>query len=202
MRHNSIVNETLQRFKSTSTWMRLRAGKTGATIYGAELIGRLPSKSLRTIAASTLLGMDIHPTAQLYRWKEIRDGKNIQIGAGSIIGSGVTLDGRSGIVIGKSVNFSSEVALWTLQHDLDSPTFDTKGGPIKIGDRAWLSFRCTILPGVEIGEGAVVAAGAVVAKDVEPYTVVSGIPAVPRRARSTDARYDWTNARAAAPWFI
>lgn len=189
-------------YRKLSFWPKIRSGAEGAAIFGGEMLGRLPSKRIRTSCASRLLGIKIDPTAQLYRWREIRDGRNISIGRGSIVGSGVILDGRKGIVIGDSVNISSEVALWTLQHDIDSPTFATSGGPIVVGDRAWLSFRCTILPGVTIGEGAVVAAGAIVSKDVPPYTVVAGIPAVPRRQRSRDVNYTWSHARSSAPWFI
>lgn len=148
------------------------------------------------------MGMQVSPSAKLYRWREVRDPRNISIGDGSIIGMWAILDGREGITIGKNVNFSSEVALWTLQHDYNSPTFATEGGPIVIGDRAWISFRATILPGVTIGEGAVIAANSVVTKDVAPYTVVGGIPAKPLMQRTGKLSYEWTNARSHAPWFI
>ena len=167
----------------------------------AEFIGRLPLSSLRAVGAKAL-GMTVAPTAKLYRWREVRDGGKITIGDGSIIGLWATMDGREGITIGKNVNLSSEVALWTLQHDYNSPTFATVGGPIVIGDRAWISFRATILPGVTIGEGAVVAANSVVTKDVPPYTVVGGIPAKPIQERTDDLSYEWKNARSHAPWFI
>ena len=147
------------------------------------------------------LGMTIAPTAKVYRWREVRNPKKITIGAGSIVGLWATLDGREGITIGKNVNISSESALWTLQHDHNSPTFATKGGPITIGDRAWISFRATILPGVTIGEGAVVAAGAVVTKDVPPFTIVGGIPAKVIAPRTDDLTYDW-DANKDAAWFI
>ena len=101
----------------------------------------------------------------------------ISIDEGSVIGHGVTLDGRKGISIGKNVNFSSEVMVWTLQHDYNSPNFGEDGGPVKIEDYAWISARVIILPNVTIGEGAVVAAGAVVTKDVQENSVMVGIPA-------------------------
>lgn len=197
-----MTNRVAQVGQTSRARSIMRAGMEGAQIYSAELMGRVPSKRLRTAGAKNILRIRIHPTAQLYRWKEIRAGRNISIGRGTIIGSDAILDGREGITIGHSVNLSSEVALWTLQHDLDSPTFETSGGPIVIGDRAWISFRSTILPGVTIGEGAVVAAGAVVAKDVPPYVVVGGIPAKPLRERNTEVRYEWQDARTRAPWFI
>lgn len=187
--------------KNTSIWPKLRAAKTGAAFIAGEAVGNLPSGALRTLGAK-LMGMKVAPTAKLYRWREVRDAQNISIGDGSIIGMWATMDGREGITIGRNVNFSSEVALWTLQHDYNSPTFATSGGPIVIGDRAWISFRATILPGVTIGEGAVVAANSVVTKDVAPYTVVGGIPAKFLKERTADLSYEWTNARSHAPWFI
>lgn len=187
--------------KSTSIWPKLRGAKSGAAFLAGEAIGRFPSGFIRTLGAKAL-GMKVAPTAKLYRWREIRDGRNITIGDGSIIGMWATLDGREGITIGKNVNFSSEVALWTLQHDHNSPTFATSGAPIVIGDRAWISFRATILPGVTIGEGAVVAANSVVTKDVPPFTVVGGIPAKKIGERNVDLSYEWANARSHAPWMI
>ncbi len=146
--------------------------------------------------------MNVAPTAKLYRWREVRDADKIIIGDGTIIGMWATMDGREGITIGKNVNLSSEVALWTLQHDYNSPTFATSGGPIVIGDRAWISFRATVLPGVTIGEGAVVAANSVVTKDVAPFTVVGGIPAKKIGERNRGLSYNWTNARSHAAWMI
>ena len=71
---------------------------------------------------------------------------------------------------------------------------------MRIGDWAWLSFRSTILPGVTIGEGAVVAAGAVVTRDVPPYAIVAGIPARVVGERPRELDYDLNTQ--AAPWFI
>jgi len=187
--------------KSTSVWPKIRGAKAGAAFLAGEVIGRIPSGALRSAGAKAM-GMTVAPTAKLYRWREVRDGHKITIGDGSIIGMWATLDGREGITIGRNVNLSSDVALWTLQHDYNSPTFATSGGPIVIGDRAWISFRATILPGVTIGEGAVVAANSVVTKDVAPFTVVGGIPAKPIGQRTADLSYEWTNARSHAPWLI
>lgn len=71
------------------------------------------------------------------------------------------------------------MSIYTLQHDHRDPVFNcTKlDAKVTIGDRVWLGSNCIVLPGVTIGEGAVCCAGCVVTKDVEPYTVVAGIPA-------------------------
>ena len=138
----------------------------------------------------------------VYRWREIRNPRSIEIGEGSIVGLWATLDGRRGITIGSNVNLSSEVTIWTLQHDHQDRDFAAVGGPVLVEDRAWLSYRCTILPGVTIGEGAVVAAHALVTKNVAPYTIVGGVPAKVIGQRSRDLAYEFVRFRNGSPWFI
>ncbi len=79
--------------------------------------------------------------------------------------------------IGENAVIAYEAIIWTLNHDYNDIHFCGKGAPVKIGAYAWICSRSIILPGVCVGEGAVVASGAVVTKDVPPYTVVAGIPA-------------------------
>jgi acetyltransferase-like isoleucine patch superfamily enzyme len=147
------------------------------------------------------MGVRLGRGALVHRGLELRAPTRVRIGAGSVIGFDAILDGRKGIEIGRQVNISSSVAIWTLQHDHRDPQFRARGGPVVIGDRAWLSFRCTVLPGVTIGEGAVVAAGAVVTKDVPRYAIVGGVPASVIGERSPrELTYDLT--KAAVPWFV
>ena len=116
------------------------------------------------------------------------------------MGQDAFLDGRRGLRFGANVNLGGEVAIFTLQHDVRSESFAAIGGPVTVGDRAWISFRATILPGITIGEGAVVAAGAVVTKDVPPYTMVAGVPAKVIAERPRNLTYDFGDRR--APWFV
>jgi acetyltransferase-like isoleucine patch superfamily enzyme len=136
------------------------------------------------------LGARIDRSVVLYSGFEIRSPRKLKVGAHSCIGHKVTLDARGGLTIGNNVNFSSEVMIWTAQHDYRSPTFETDFKPVVIGDYAWLGPRCIILPGVTVGEGAVVAAGAVITKDVEPYEVVAGVPARKVADRSGNLKYN------------
>jgi acetyltransferase-like isoleucine patch superfamily enzyme len=63
------------------------------------------------------------------------------------------------------------------------------GGPVEIGPRAWIAYQAIVLPGLRIGEGAVVAAGSVVSRDVEPFAIVAGSPARKVGERNPDLRY-------------
>jgi maltose O-acetyltransferase len=114
----------------------------------------------------------------------------VAIGARSVINFGSLLDGRRfPIKIGADVSIGPEAAILTLGHDPRSPEFADRGGPVTIGDRAWIGFRAIVLPGVSIGEGAVVGAGAVVTRDVPPFTIVAGNPARPIGSRPAGLSY-------------
>jgi maltose O-acetyltransferase len=97
---------------------------------------------------------------------------------------GCFLDLSAPILIGDRVALGHQVLLMTGTHELGDgrrragPFY---AAPITIEDGAWLGSRATILPGVTVGAGAIVAAGAMVTKDVPPHTLVAGIPAKPRR---------------------
>ena len=131
----------------------------------------------------------------IYWGAEIRAHQNLEIGKGTIIGDKSLLDARNGIKIGCNVNFSSNVSIYTEQHDHRDSLFrcnsDSSFG-VEIGDRSWIGPNVVILHSVCIGEGAVVAAGAVVTKNVEPYTIVAGVPArkIADRNRNLDYTFD------------
>lgn len=143
------------------------------------VISYFPSHYVRKFFYKYICYMEIGKNVVIYYGAEIRAPWNISIEEGTIIGDKCVLDGRFGIQIGKNVNFSTGAWLWTLQHDVQDPKFGIKnqGKRIVIHDRAWLSNRVILLPGAEIGEGAVVAAGAVVTKSLESYSIYGGVPA-------------------------
>ena len=122
----------------------------------------------------------------------------ISIGNDSRIHWGCLLDGRRKITIGEHTPIAFYVKIFTLQHDLNDPMYKSAGAPVKIGDRVSLNTDAIVLPGVTIGDGAVVAAGAVVTKDVEPYTIVAGVPARPIGERSRNLAY----ADLGEPWYF
>ena len=81
------------------------------------------------------------------------------------------------IVLGDNATISQGVKLCTASHNITSKIMELTTAPITIRSNAWVAGWSIVLPGVTIGDGAVVAAGAVVTKDVEPWTVVGGNPA-------------------------
>ena len=83
----------------------------------------------------------------------------------------------SKIIIGNNVAIAPEVTFFSAGHDYQDLKLPDNGESIIVGDYVWICGNATILQGVKIGEGAIVAAGSVVVKDVEPYTVVAGNPA-------------------------
>ena len=116
-------------------------------------------------------------SVSLSRTSRIEYPWNVQIDNMSSIGANAWVYALDKIMIGKNCCIGEEVKLITGSHDVSSCRFDLVTKPIVIEDNVWVATGAMILPGVTIGEGAVVAAGAVVVKDVEPWTVVGGNPA-------------------------
>lgn len=104
-------------------------------------------------------------------------GGELTIGNSTFI-NGARLAAKNKIVIGNHVRIAPEVIIMDSDfHDTTDHDNEGASAPIIIGDHVWIATRAIILKGVHIGEGAVVAAGAVVTKNVEAYTVVAGTPA-------------------------
>jgi maltose O-acetyltransferase len=134
-------------------------------------------------------GLDVHPTSNIMMHAFVLQARSVHIGPNCIIGPFTTLDGRATLTIGRNVNIAGEVLTVGGYHAVDSPTAEGILGAVVIEDNAWIAMRATILPGVTVGEGAYVAAGALVNRDVEPYTLVGGVPARKIRDRSRDIEY-------------
>lgn len=133
--------------------------------------------------------LEDHRTGIIMLGSQIHEPGRLRIGRNCAIGKRCVLDARGAITIGRDVNISSYARLQTAKHLIDDRDFMHDFSPIVIGDRVWIAEGAVVLGGVEIGEGAVVAAGAVVTKDVDPFSVVGGVPAKPIRTRSRDLRY-------------
>lgn len=161
----------------------------GGQLLALQMVGLTPTHIIRKLLLR-LMGVKIGKKVAFYSGFEIRSPQKLTVGDGTVIGHGAILDARRGISIGSNVNISTGVWIWTLQHDPQCPEFSAHGKPVIICDRAWISSRTTILPGVKIGVGAVVAAHAVVTKDVPDFAIVGGVPAKIIGQRNPDLRYN------------
>lgn len=152
------------------------------------IIAFIPSYKIRHFYYKFILrikmgkGSSIHMGAFFYE-------SNLEIGENCCINRKCHLDCRGKITIGNSVSISPECTLITGSHDVNSRSFDYISADIILNNYVWLGTRSMILPGVEIGEGAVVCAGAVVTKNVEPYKIVGGVPAKVIGERNKDLDY-------------
>lgn len=138
-------------------------------------IGRLHGLRLR-IFLYRKIGTRIGKGCVIRRGVYFASPNELEIGDGTFVGR-ASIYCTGGVKIGRNVNVSDGVIIITAKHDINSPTFEAAYERIIIGDYAWLATNCIVLAGVTIGDAAVVAAGAVVTKDVPPYSVVGGNPA-------------------------
>lgn len=167
---------------------KVLAGSMLAFFYNG-LICRLPSRLLRSAYLKLYLARFGRGTGVQMGCRFL-NGRKIFLGDRNVINFDCLFDGRRhALRVGNDVSIGPEASILTLGHDPQSPEFADKGGEVIIGDRVWICYRAIILPGVSIGEGAVVGAGAVVSRDVEPYTIVAGSPARAIGARTKNLRY-------------
>lgn len=117
-------------------------------------------------------------TSSVLRNVEFINPINIIIGSNTIINTKTLLDGRGDILkIGNNVDIAREVNIWTMEHDPNDKNHSSRSAQTIIEDYVWIASRATILPGVTVHKGAVIACGAVVTKDVPENSIVGGVPA-------------------------
>ena len=156
--------------------LKILAGSFSSYVYGS-IISFFPSHKVRRTVLSLYLAK-LGKDTSVQMGCRFLNGRKVYLGDRNVINFGCLLDGRCyTIKTGNDVSIGPEATILTLGHDPQSATFADRGGDVIIGDRAWIAYRAIILPGIEIGEGAVVGAGSVVTKNVEPYTIVAGNPA-------------------------
>jgi acetyltransferase-like isoleucine patch superfamily enzyme len=148
----------------------------------------VPSHRWRRFALRRLAGAELGRDVSIARGVRLTVRRELRIGDRSIINAGVLLDARGGLSIGEDTNISPGVNLLTADHDPRSPGFAGRRRGVVVGRRSWIASHATVLPGTTIGDGSVVAAGAVVHGDVAPWTIVGGNPAKPIAERPRDAQ--------------
>jgi len=159
---------------------RIRVIALEFQVYLLHLIGYIPLHHFRRLSYR-VSGMKIGSGSTIHMGARFYIPYNITIGSDTIVGEGAVLDGRAPLTIGDHVDIASEVMIYNSEHNLNAEHFAAYEGVIKeavtIEDYVFIGPRAIILPGVTVGKGAAVAAGAIVTKDVPPYAIVGGVPA-------------------------
>lgn len=151
-----------------------------------HFVAYFPSYEFRKFCYRYLYGMKIGYHSQVQMGVRFYSPYKIAIGKHCSIGNNSLLDARRGITIGNHVDIAGYVKILTLGHDLDDPEYKTTGHEVVIEDFACIYTGASILPGVRVAEGSVVALDAVLTKDTEPWTIYAGNPARPIRKRKID----------------
>lgn len=183
-------------------------------VFLATITGLIPSHRIRLFLYHYFFRIKIGKESHIHWMARFNQPTGIEIGDNCIIGNDAFLDGRfsreqktgqkgnfslylkeffnptyHSLKIGSNVSIAGEVRIYTMEHDINDPDFKEVWNPVTIDDYVVIGTRVTILPGVHIGRGAVVASGAVVTKDVPEFTVVGGVPAQFIKERARDLRY-------------
>jgi acetyltransferase-like isoleucine patch superfamily enzyme len=184
-------------FEAADVTLRNIAGSLLSGVYN-HLMAHVPSRTLRHAYLRLWLGGFGGGTGVQMGCRFL-NGRKVLLGDRNVINFGCLLDGRQFTIrTGSDVSVGPEASILTLGHNPQSADFADRGGDVTIGNRVWIGYRAIVLPGVAVGEGAVVAAGAVVTKDVAPFTIVAGNPAreIGTRSSNLDYRLDFR------PWLL
>jgi acetyltransferase-like isoleucine patch superfamily enzyme len=175
----------------------LKTLSKGLKFYLANhLISNIPSFRVRHWYYRHVLRYSIGQDSSIHMGTFVT-GDFVTIGDNVVVNRNCYLDGRIGLEIGDNVSISPEVYIASMEHDPDSPSFATRGGKVVIESNVWIGARALITPGVTLGEGSVIGAGAVVTKSINPYRIAVGVPARELRDRNRAIHYKCRYS----PWF-
>jgi maltose O-acetyltransferase len=158
-----------------------------------RVVAHIPSHAFRKFFYRSVMKFEIGEKSFIFCRAHFDTRAAFRMGRHSTINAECRLDNRGGITIGDNVSISAQVCILTADHDPGSRTFVGRERAVRIEDHAFVGTRAMILPGTTIGRGAVVAAGAIVTKDVSPLAIVAGSPAkeIGRREPTLDYQVDY-----------
>ncbi len=172
---------TMKIIRSLVAVIRARIVLRGCTLDGPRV--RLRGNPHVSAKGRVRIGDNVSIHSFLHRVQlSAGKGAELTIGEDTFINNGVVLSAREKVHIGKRVQIAPHVIAMDCDYHGVEDRSESPTAPIIVEDDVWLATRCTLLKGVRIGRGSVVAAGAVVTKDVPPYTLVGGVPARPIRS--------------------
>lgn len=141
-----------------------------------RIVGFIPLHFVRKFFY-ILSGINMPLDSTIHLGANFFNPSGITIGHDTIVGDHCFLDGRAPLTIGNHVDIASQVLIYTNEHNINSPDFGNSFGSVTIGDYVFIGPRVIILPNITIGRGAIVAAGAVVTKNIPDFEIWGGIPA-------------------------
>lgn len=142
-----------------------------------RIVGHIPIHTFRKLFY-IVSGMDLSFDSTIYMGVNFFNPSGVTIGHDSVIGSKCFLDGRAPLIIGNHTSLATEVMIYNDEHNINSSKYENSFGPVTIKDYVFVGPRVIILPNVTIGTGAVIAAGAVVTKDIPDGEIWGGVPAI------------------------
>lgn len=154
-----------------------------------EWVGRMPSRRLRMLFYRKIMRFNIGERTTIFLGCRFDCARGLTIGSPGVINHGCRLDSRGGLKIGNNVSISEDVYILTADHNPSDDSFSGRSRPVVIEDYVFISTRALILPGVTVHRGAVVAAGAVVSRDVKAFDIVGGVPAHSIGTRTSELNY-------------
>lgn len=141
-----------------------------------KYVGFIPCHFIRKIIY-IFAGINMPLDSNIYMGANFFNPSGITIGHDSLVGSNAFLDGRAPLTIGDHTSLASEVMIYNDEHNIHDPNYGNSFGPVIIGNYVFIGPRAIIMPNIKIGDGAVIAAGAIVTKDVPSFEVWGGVPA-------------------------
>ena len=149
-----------------------------------HIMNKIPSHSVRLGFYQYMMGFELGPKSSIFLGARFDAAKGFSLGKNSVVNENCRIDTRGGVCVGNNVSISADVVILTADHDLENFYQCSRDGRVQIFDYVFVGTRAMILPGVTLNEGCVIAAGAIVTRDVAAYTVVAGVPAKKINERS------------------
>jgi maltose O-acetyltransferase len=153
------------------------------------IVAYIPCHAFRLWFYRRIMRMEIGEGSSIHLGCRFVDSGKVKIGRNTTINQFCHLDNRGALTFGDNVSISPHTAIVTADHVIDSADFAGRIRPCTFEDYSFVGFRALILPGVTVGRGGVVCAGAVVTKDVAPMEIVGGSPARHLRQRECEPNY-------------
>jgi acetyltransferase-like isoleucine patch superfamily enzyme len=172
-----------------------RARFDGLLYLCNHIVAEIPSHTLRLSFYRHVMGFEIGKRSFIFMGASFDCGGGFHLGNHSVINERCRLDNRGTLRIGNNVSVSSEVCILTADHDPQSESFAGRNRVVEIEDYVFIGTRALILPGCRIGRGAIVAAGSIVTRNVEPSAIVAGNPAKTIGQRPQNLSYELNYAR-------